>query len=104
QPHHPIARQKLAALEMALARPFGAAQGRLGAAMLEFGNERTHLRGVGAEMLGANVNNGSDLRHAALPDDQAALWRGRNGKETGARARAACEASPGFEEGARAPQ
>src|SRR5262249_37597743 len=62
-----------------------AAQGRFGAAMLEFGNEPTHLRSVSAEMLGADVNDGSDLRHAALPDGQPALWRERNGKETGAR-------------------
>src|SRR5262249_33636645 len=87
QAHHPVARQKLAALELALARPFGAAQSRLGAAMLKLGNERTHLRGIGAEMLGADVNDGGNPRHAALPDDQAALWRGRNRKETGAQTR-----------------
>src|SRR5262249_24432203 len=66
EPHHPVARQQLAALEMPLARTRRSTQRRLRAAMLEFGNERAHLRGVGAEMLGADLRGGDDFRHPAL--------------------------------------
>ena len=58
QVHHAVARQQLAAADMAFARFLRAAQGGLRTARLQFGGERAHLFGIGAEFGAACIDGG----------------------------------------------
>ncbi len=58
QVHHAVARKKLAARHMPFARFFRAAQGGLGAARLQFGGQRAHFFGIGAEFGAVRINGG----------------------------------------------
>ena len=63
QRHHALARQKLAARQMALAGARRAALGGLGAAAFKLGDQRAHRRLVGAEFLRRGIDAGCDGGH-----------------------------------------
>ena len=58
QVHHAVARQELAARHVPFARFLRAAQGGLGAARLQFGDERAHFFRIGAKFGAACIDGG----------------------------------------------
>ena len=67
QVHHAFPRQQLAARDMALARFFRTAQRGLGAARLQFGDERAHFFRIAAKLGAAGIDGGRQNRQRPLP-------------------------------------
>ena len=82
QCHHAIARQKLAAREVTLARFFRAAGGGLGAALLELGDERAHARRIGAKLGCGSIDAGCENRHDPPSRQESCPGCGANAMET----------------------
>ena len=66
QPEHAVARQQLAAREMALAQPLRSAGGCGGALGLEVGDHGGHRRAVGGEVVRAGIDRCFQPGHGAL--------------------------------------
>ena len=76
QRHHPLARQQFPARCVAFARARRSARRRFRPTMAEFLDQRSHARGIGAELVRVLVDGGEDLRHGVLGDYQRGIiWR-----------------------------
>ena len=67
QRHHALAREQFAAPDMPRASAVRAAGRGFRALAIQLRDQRLHLRGIAAELIGARIGFGRDLRHAHAP-------------------------------------